>query len=104
MNQSRKPARNDVTGLKWAISATALAVTIGGWGWLAAQNPLATATAVVEQPAQQQVQLPAVPTLVPLNLPASDAATASAPAQPAVREVTIPVSRPAPVARTRSSR
>ncbi|WP_322495874.1 hypothetical protein [Chloroflexus sp.] len=110
MNQSHKPARNDVTGLKWAFSATALAVTIGGWGGLAAQNPPepAATVAVVEQSAPTTLQLPTVPTLVPLNVPSSGSVTASAPAQsqPAVREVMIPapVTRPAPMARTRSSR
>jgi hypothetical protein len=129
MNQTRKPMRADVSGLKWAISTAALAATIGGWGWLTAQNPPEVAIAApqiaVQPPAVERQplppwltddpMLPVLPTVVPLNIPARDqvaappptpAAPPPAPAAPALREVTIPAPAPAPApaARTRSSR
>ncbi len=131
MNQTRKPMRADVSGLKWAISAAALAATIGGWGWLTAQNPPAVPIAapqIVVQPLAVERQplppwltddpmLPVLPTVVPLNIPARDQVAAPPPAPaapppapavqppaPALREVTIPAPAPAPAARTRSSR
>ncbi|WP_287156381.1 hypothetical protein [Chloroflexus sp.] len=130
--QKRKPAHADVSGLKWAISTAAFAVTIGGWGWLAAQNPpaaiqetviTADSSVVAAQSLPdwlaQAPALPVLPTVAPLNLPnaptnqsAPQAAPVTAPAvapasaQPALREVTVPAPapRPAPAARTRSSR
>ncbi len=99
MNQTRKPMRADVSGLKWAISTAALAATIGGWGWLTAQNPPEVAIAapqiVVQPPAIERQPLPpwltdnptlpVLPTVVPLNIPTRDqvAAPAPAPAAPA---------------------
>ncbi len=99
MNQTRKPMRADVLGLKWAISAAALAATIGGWGWLTAQNPpevtIAAPQIVVQPPAIERQPLPpwltdnptlpVLPTVVPLNIPARDqvAVPAPAPAVPA---------------------
>jgi hypothetical protein len=119
MNQTRKPMRADVSGLKWAISTAALAATIGGWGWLTAQNPPEVAIAApqiaVQPPAVERQplppwltddpMLPVLPTVVPLNISARDQVAASppvapppvpaaplppAPAVPAVREVTLP--------------
>ncbi len=94
MNQTRKPMRADVSGLKWAISAAALAATIGGWGWLTAQNPPEVAIAapqiVVQPPVIERQPLPpwltdnptllVLPTVVPLNIPTRDQVAASAPA------------------------
>ena len=108
MNQTRKPMRADVSGLKWAISTAALAATIGGWGWLTAQNPPEVAIAApqiaVQPPAVERQplppwltddpMLPVLPTVVPLNIPARDqvaapppapAAPPPAPAAPALR-------------------
>lgn len=123
----QKPKRvTSVDGLKAAISATALAVTIGGWGWLTAQNPVeitaATPAIVVEPPIverqplpqwlTQNPSLPTIPTVAPLHIPSRDnvAAASSAPAAqaapvapppppaPALREVTIPLAPAAPPA------
>jgi hypothetical protein len=94
MNQTRKPMRADVSGLKWAISTAALAATIGGWGWLTAQNPPEVAIAApqiaVQPPAVERQPLPAwltddpmlpvLPTVVPLNIPARDQVAAPPPA------------------------
>jgi len=94
MNQTRKPMRADVSGLKWAISTAALAATIGGWGWLTAQNPPEVAIAApqiaVQPPAVERQplppwltddpMLPVLPTVVPLNIPARDQVAAPPPA------------------------
>ena len=132
MNQTRKPMRADVSGLKWAISTAALAATIGGWGWLTAQNPPEVAIAApqiaVQPPAVERQplppwltddpMLPVLPTVVPINIPARDqvaapppapaapppapAAPPPAPAAPALREVTIPAPAPAPAPAART--
>ena len=94
MNQTRKPMRADVSGLKWAISTAALAATIGGWGWLTAQNPPEVAIAAPQIAVQPPVverqplppwltddpMLPVLPTVVPLNIPARDQVAAPPPA------------------------
>ncbi len=111
MNQTRKPMRADVSGLKWAISTAALAATIGGWGWLTAQNPPEVAIAApqiaVQPPAVERQplppwltddpMLPMLPTVVPLNIPARDqvAAPPPAPAAPPPASAAPP---PAPAA------
>jgi len=111
MNQTRKPMRADVSGLKWAISTAALAATIGGWGWLTAQNPPEVAIAApqidVQPPAVERQplppwltddpMLPVLPTVVPLNIPARDqvAAPPPAPAAPPPASAAPP---PAPAA------
>ncbi len=114
MQQHRKPARMDVTGLKWAISTAAFAITIGGWGWLTSQNPpevvATTPNIVVESPIVERQPLPAwlnqspaipvVPTVVPLNIPDRPApALAAAPAPaaaPAAAPAPAPAAAPAP--------
>ncbi len=94
----RKPNRlTGVDGLKAAISATAVAVTIGGWGWLTSQNPVeatvSTPSIIVESPLVERQPLPAwlaqppampvLPTVVPLDIPSREN-VANASAAPAV--------------------
>lgn len=122
----RKPSRfTGVDGLKAAISATALAITVGGWGVLTVQNSpevaVSTPNIVVDSPSierqplpqwlAQSPAIPVLPTIVPLQMPdqntvagvsvetsptAVSSPAVSAPVAPALREVTIP--NPAPVA------
>jgi hypothetical protein len=114
MNQTRKPMRADVSGLKWAISTAALAATIGGWGWLTAQNPPEVAIAApqiaVQPPAVERQplppwltddpMLPVLPTVVPLNIPARDQVAAPARASGATTRVSAATTR---VSRARAS-
>ncbi len=109
MNQTRKPMRADVSGLKWAISAAALAATIGGWGWLTAQNPPEVAIAapqiVVQPPAIERQPLPpwltdnptlpVLPTVAPLNIPARNQVAAPAAPPPAPAAPAAPPPAPA---------
>ncbi|MGC8952168.1 hypothetical protein [Chloroflexus sp.] len=132
MQQQRKSARADVTGLKWFISSAALAATIGGWGWLTTQNPplmdiaATTPNIVIEEPLVERQPLPnwlvqapgipVLPTVAPLNIPerpaaapapapaaASAPAPAAAPAPaPALREVSVPAPAPRPAPAART--
>ncbi|WP_298407077.1 hypothetical protein [uncultured Chloroflexus sp.] len=94
----RKPNRlTGVDGLKAAISATAVAVTIGGWGWLTSQNPVeatvSTPSIIIESPLVERQPLPAwlsqppsmpvLPTVAPLDIPSREN-VANASAAPAV--------------------
>ncbi len=107
----RKPKRlTGVDGLKAAINATAVAVTIGGWGWLTSQNPVETTTSapvvMVESPLVERQPLPAwlsqppsvpiLPTVASLDVSRRDNAASAAPA-PAVSapSVSPPPSAPA---------
>lgn len=108
----RKPNRlTGVDGLKAAVSATAVAVTIGGWGWLTSQNPVeavvSTPAIIVESPLVERQPLPAwlsqppslpvLPTVAPLDIPSREN-VANAPAAPAVSAPAAPaVSAPPPV-------
>ncbi len=108
--QKRKPGRSDVSGLKWAISTAAFAVTIGGWGWLAAQNPPEVAAgepmitivppSVAYQPLpdwlSQSPALPVLPNVAPLNVP--DMPARQPAAQPAPAAAPAPAVAPAPAA------
>jgi len=118
MKPIRKPERvTGMEGLKTAISAAALAATVGGWGWLTAQNPPTVTTIepviVVEQPLierqsapqwlQQSPSVPVVPTVRPLSMPNVDAGTtapvpAAAPASAAAPAPAAPAAAPAPAA------
>jgi hypothetical protein len=91
-NSTRRPAsaQKSGTGLKALIMAASVAMTIGGWGILAAsqaQNPLAA-------PQSQAFVQPASPTTQ-----TGSRATNSIQFQPAA-----PFARPLAIARTRSSR
>lgn len=86
------------SGANLLITAGALAATLGGWYVLAnAEQPAAQSGGV---PAAQ-AELAPVPTLVP---PPDIGALPAQPAPPAAGRSLRSVSRPAPVARTRSSR
>ncbi|MEF3274713.1 MAG: hypothetical protein K6356_10020 [Chloroflexus sp.] len=119
MKPTRKPDHvAGVEGLKIAISAAALAATVGGWGWLTAHNAPAMAaepsTSIVEQVREtgQSVpqwlqQPPLIPTIAavqtlnrPSNASASITITEAAPsvapaAAPPLREVNLPAVAPA---------
>ncbi len=110
MKPTRKPERvTGVEGLKMAISAAALAATVGGWGWLTAQQPPEIAATepliVVEQPLierqsapqwlQQSPPVPVVPTVRPLTIPNRDAGTTAPAAAPAPAPAAAPAPAPA---------
>lgn len=91
-------------GLKSLLSAAAVAATLGGWTALSIGNPPPAPEVVVPQ---AQVELPPIPTIVPLLATTIDDHTASTARQvPELRDVNVPpaVSRPAPIVITRSSR
>lgn len=122
INHARRPAQ----GLKFVISAAAVAATLGGWAALSHQTPqsnpvsaAASAPAVVGTPPAWLLEAPAIPTSPPVTelvtntgtALVAQAPTAAAPvAAPAVvapqlRAVNAqPAAPPAPVTSTRSSR
>lgn len=108
MATQRKPTQrpNDAPGVRLLLSAAAVSAIVGGWAGLAnAELAMATES---PPPAVAMVELPPIPTVLPLDAPMglqdgstpSYAAAASNPPAP-LRRVTAP---PQPVARTRSSR
>jgi hypothetical protein len=102
----RRNTTQRTEAIKAVISAAAVAATLAGWAAIATQpSPLATAA---DDPAAALVELPPIPTLVPLAGSGSTGDSLAAPAHqaPALREVSAPpaIARPAAIAITRSSR
>lgn len=111
---NRPQQRQHMQTTKLVISAAALAATIGGWAVLSTQPaPGVVGTsdvAVVSPPPDWLLMPPSIPTLQPVvgtisevQVPIAPAPVSTAPA-PALREVTVPPARPAPVTVTQSSR
>ncbi len=121
VNTTHKPERvTGAEGLKMAFSAAALAITIGGWGWLTTQRAPEVATTdpdpALDTPQvtvsastlpdwlQEPPAVAVVPTVMPLRVPPADKTgrtagnttaarfvAPSAASAPALREVTPPL-------------
>lgn len=85
MSTKRTPAQNDVRGMKLAIMAASLAITLGGWGVLAAQ---------------QGQNASAAPVVSQSSLSSSQTSTQTG----TLRQVNPSTIQPQVIARTRSSR
>lgn len=96
-----RPAQPRSQGVKLTITVAAVAATLGGWAALAPQTGADSATTAVPAAAaagapEWLAAPPPIPTLAPVT------GLAEAPRPPAV--VAAPLTRPAPLTVTRSSR
>jgi hypothetical protein len=109
------PSRSGAPGVKMLITAASLAATLGGWAVFAytearpiTSQPQPAVIALASRASVTALNLPPMPTLVPLPDPSAIAAGSqssaapAAPPAPTLRVVSAPP--PAPVTLTQSSR